>query len=197
MGSKMKKIRLTTRNELNIYMNPVRQELLHILNISKKPMTAKMLADELDISASSVQHHISKLMSLELIEIDHSEVIHGIIATFYKPALVTVQIGLSCEDSTAPQRQVLIQESIARTYDRFRARMRDIKEQKEMGDESSLARWGDILTGILHLGKEESAELMQLINDYIEKHSCPSQGKSAWEYALILFTTEDLGDRHE
>lgn len=197
MGSNMRKIRLTTKNELNIYMNPVRQELLHILNISKKPMTAKMLANELHISVSSVQHHISKLMSLKLVEKDHSEVIHGIIATFYKPALVTVQIGLSCEDSTSSQRQVLMQQAIARTYDRFRARMKEIMGQKKTDDESSLARWGDILTGILHLGEEESAELMKLINDYIEKHSCPSQDKSAWEYALILFNAEDLGDSYE
>ncbi|HAW69747.1 MAG TPA: ArsR family transcriptional regulator [Firmicutes bacterium] len=197
MGSSMRKIKLTTKKELNIYMNPVRQELLHILNVSKKPMTAKMLANELHISVSSVQHHISKLMSLELVEMDHSEVIHGIIATFYKPAPVTVQIGLNCEDSSAPQRQVLMQEAIARTYDRFQVRMKEIMALKQTDDESSLARWGDILTGILYLEKKESAELMNLINAYIEKHSCPSQEKSVWEYALILFNADDLGDSYE
>ncbi len=186
----MKRIKLTTKSELNIYMNPVRQELLRILNISKKPFTPKMLADKLHVSASSVQHHIRKLMSLELIELDHTEVINGIIAKFYKPTLVTVQIGLDRNDETASQRQVLMQESIARIYDGFCTHMQEIKEQEKTKEEDTLVGWGDVLTGVLHLQKEESKELMQIINNYIEQHSRSAQNKSVWEYALILYNTE-------
>ncbi|NLT49026.1 MAG: helix-turn-helix transcriptional regulator, partial [Clostridiales bacterium] len=74
----MKRIKLTTKKELNIYMSPVRQQLLRQLSIANGPMTPKMLSDSLGISPSSVQHHIRKLSELELIELDHTEVINGI-----------------------------------------------------------------------------------------------------------------------
>jgi hypothetical protein len=52
----MKKVVLTTKEELNIYMSPTRQQLLRLLNVANTPMTPKMLSDKLQISASSVQH---------------------------------------------------------------------------------------------------------------------------------------------
>ncbi len=191
----MKKIILDSKDELNIYMNPVRQELLHILSISKNPMTPKMLADKLNISASGVQHHINKLVSLELVELDHTEIINGIIAKYYKASLVTVQIGLNRDDKTSSQRQALVQDSLAKTYDRFRTHMKEIADQKGTIDEAILARWGDVLTGVLYLREEESEELMKLISSYIEKHSSPSFDKDAWEYALIVYNTEEWRDR--
>ena len=193
----MKKIILATKNELSIYMNPVRQELLHILSVGKTPMTPKMLADKLQISASGVQHHISKLLSLGLVELDHTEVINGIMAKFYRVSLVTVQIGLQYEDELASQRQVLVQESIARTYDRFWAHMKEIRKLTGANEEAAAAQWGDVLTGVMHLGRDESDELMKIINDYIEKHSAPGPDKAAWEYALVLYNTGDWNESDE
>jgi DNA-binding transcriptional regulator GbsR (MarR family) len=115
----MKTIKLNTKEELNIYMNPVRQQLLRQLNISGIPMTPKMLANQLQISASSVQHHIKKLMSLDLIELDHTELIKGITASYYVPTQVTVQIGLDKTDDLNRQREVLMQESIASIFNNY------------------------------------------------------------------------------
>lgn len=56
----MEKITLSTKKELEIYMNPVRQKLLRLLGRSKIPMTPKQLSEKLEISPSSVQHHIKK-----------------------------------------------------------------------------------------------------------------------------------------
>ena len=48
-------IHLTTREQLNVYMSPVRQELLRQLRLAQGPQTAKALSDKLKISPSSVQ----------------------------------------------------------------------------------------------------------------------------------------------
>ena len=66
----MNKIKLSTKKELEIYMNPVRQNLLRILERSKLPMTPKQLSQKMDISPSSVQHHIKKLESLGVIALE-------------------------------------------------------------------------------------------------------------------------------
>ncbi len=118
-GKRMKKIVIASKKDLLTYMNPVRQELLRFLMVSREPMTSKMLADRLQISASGVQHHLEKLKALELVELDHTEMIHGITARFYKATSATVQIGLGRDKTLTSQKQVLLQQAIARTYDRF------------------------------------------------------------------------------
>lgn len=187
----MEKVRLTTKKELEIYMNPVRQQLLRQLEISKTPMTPKMLADKLGISASGVQHHIRKLISLGVILLDHTEQINGITASFYKPAEVTVQIGLDLDDNASPQREVLIQQRISKVYEGFLSAKKSRVSQYENPDPELLRQWGDIMNGVVHLTEQESGELMRIISEYIESHAKPASDRSPWEYSLILYNTEE------
>lgn len=188
----MKKILLTTKEELNIYMSPVRQQLLRMLSITGAPMTPKMLADKLQISASGAQHHIKKLISLGLIELDHTESINGITASFYKPAQVTVQIGLSRNDGLSRQRDALMQNTIAKVYDSFHKQMMKRVESNRDKDPDSLKYWGDILSGIAYLDEIESKKMINLINEFLEQHAKPKINCSPWEYALIAYNAEDL-----
>lgn len=190
----MKKITLTTREELNIYMSPVRQQLLRELSISKDPMTPKALSDKLKISASSVQHHIKKLMSLGLIELDHTEIINGITASFYKKAQVLVQVGLDKSDDLSLQRFALIQDSIAQVYDGFCRQMKKRMSLQGNNDIESIQKWGDILSGVAHLNEQESDGLMKLIVSFLEEHSRPTTGSTPWEYAIIAYKAEDICD---
>lgn len=190
----MKKISLTTKSDLNIYMSPVRQQLLHQLNIASVPMTPKMLADKLKISASSIQFHIRKLMSIGLIVLDHTELINGITASFYKPAQVTVQIGLGRDDGLEEQRDALSQDLIAQVYDGFRSSMKKRIKSKGCMDIEQLTKWGDILSGIIYLNERESLELINLVKDFLEKHAEIKTGSSPWEYAIIAYNAEELND---
>ncbi|WMJ89311.1 winged helix-turn-helix domain-containing protein [Anaerocolumna sp. MB42-C2] len=191
----MNKVKLTTKKELSIYMNPVRQQLLRQLNITGIPMTPKMLADKLNISASGVQHHIKKLISLGLIELDHTEIINGITASFYKPTYVTVQIGLEKSDETAPQREALTQNLIAQVYDGFQSTKEKLLKKYENADSEFLNQWGDIVTGVLYLKEEESKELLSMISEYIRLHAIPDADRTPWEYAIILYNAkENLDD---
>lgn len=187
----MNKIILTSKTDLDIYMSPMRQRLLRELSISKAPMTAKMLADKLQISASGVQHHIRKLVLLGLVELDHTEVINGIIASYFKLAQVTVQIGLSQSDDVEEQKEVLLQNLISQVYDGFRKRM---KSRLRVRGSKDLHKWGDILSGIVYLGKQESEQLLKLIADFVEQHSSPDSEGCPWEYALILYNAEENGN---
>ncbi|WP_097003305.1 ArsR/SmtB family transcription factor [Lacrimispora amygdalina] len=187
----MDKVKLSTKKELEIYMNPVRQNLLRILERSKLPMTPKQLSLKLDISPSSVQHHIKKLESLGVIKLDHTEVINGITARYYSPTYVNVQIGLDHPDDTHMQKEILVQEQIAKTYDGFLTQKKKFIEH--YNDEDLESRWGlgDILAGVIHLEPEEGKELLKLIMDFLDAHAVPSAKKSPWEYALILYNAEE------
>lgn len=194
----MERVKLTTKKELEIYMNPVRQQLLRELELSKIPMTPKMLADKLNISASGTQHHIKKLLSLGVIELDHTELINGITASFYKPTYVVVQIGMELNDDSIYLREALMQEKIFQIFKGFVAKKERLLQNETLKDMEAedtdltkLQKWGDTLTGVLHLTDEESAELMKIIMEYIQSHSKPSKERTPYEYALILYNAKE------
>ncbi len=190
----MNPIQLTSKEDLTIYMNPIRQKLLRELTLSKLPMTPKMLASKLSISPSSVQHHIKKLMPLGVIELDHQELINGITASYYKATNVSVQIGLDKSDDTMMQKHVFMQNSLANVYDGFRSRMSKRAEIMVDIEPQQLAKWGDIMTGVVHMKEQDSIELLKLISTYIEEHALPSADTNAWEFALILYNTQEEED---
>lgn len=187
----MDHIKISTKKELEIYMNPMRQNLLRLLERSKLPMTPKQLSQKLDISPSSVQHHIKKLESLGVITLDHTEVINGITARYYCPTYVNVRIGLDHPDDTQLQKEVLVQEQIARTYEGFLTQKKKFIEL--FNNEDLESRWdlGDIMTGVVHLSPGEGEELLTLIKDFLDAHAVPSAEKSPWEYAFILYNAEE------
>ncbi len=172
-------------------MNPVRQQLLRLLSISLTPMTPKMLADKLTISPSSVQYHIKKLMSLELIELDHQKIINGITASYYKAPAVIVQVGTDRTDDTDHQRAVILQDAVSSVFDGFKKKAKLRKEQQSNNGQGLSNQWGDVLTGVVHLQKTESEELLKMITNYIEQHSTPSFNSAPWEYAMILYNAKD------
>jgi len=183
----MEKISLSTKQELDIYMNPTRQQILRQLSLSDTPMTPKMLADKLKISASGVQHHLKKLISLGLVELDHTEMIHGIKASFYKLAHVQVQIGFGKDDELDPQREVLIQNSVFNILSGFQQRLKKAKADSKPINSTM----GDVMTGVVYLTPEASADLMKMIEDFIKKHSIPQNNTQPWEYALIAYNAKE------
>ncbi|MGL6216441.1 MAG: winged helix-turn-helix domain-containing protein, partial [Lacrimispora sphenoides] len=149
------------------------------------------LSEKLEISPSSVQHHIKKLSSLGVVELDHTEMINGITARYYKPTYVNVQIGLDHPDENNMQKEVLVQEQIAGTYEGFLAQKKKYLERYDSTNPESTWNLGDILTGVIHLSEGEGKELLMMITDYLDRHAIPSAEKSPWEYAFILYNAEE------
>jgi DNA-binding transcriptional ArsR family regulator len=180
-----KVISLSTKEELSIFMSPQRQQLLRAMRLFGRPVTAKALADKLGISASSASHHISKLMHLGIIEPDHTEVINGIIARFFRLADVTVNIGQQLTDGLAGERTALVQNILLNALDGMN---QCLERAKQLGIPSErLQEHGDFLSGVAYLSPEDAERLLKLIRDFLETHKAPSDNTQPWEYALILY----------
>jgi DNA-binding transcriptional ArsR family regulator len=180
-----KVISLSTKEELSIFMSPQRQQLLRVMRLCGKPMTAKALADKLGISASSASHHISKLMQLGIIEEDHTEVINGIVARFFRVADVTVNIGQQLDDGLAGERSAVVQNILLNTLDGMNKRLEYAKQTGIPAER--LHEYGDFLSGVVHLSQKDAEQLMGFLRDFIESHKAPSGDTQPWEYALILY----------
>lgn len=180
-----KTITLSTHEELKIYMSPQRQNLMRHLRTSKKSLTPKKLADLMEISASSVQHHIRKLIQLGVVELDHTEIINGINARYYKLANVTVSIGSPNDSDDLSSERITIMQNI------LKDNLDGIIKLSEMDiPKNEMANLGDFLSGAVYLTSDDSRKLMEIIRDFILSHETKAKGTQAWEYALMLYNAE-------
>ena len=178
----MDTIVLSGKRELDIYMNPQRQNLIRCMQISGIPMTPKQLSNQIGVSASSVQHHLNQLIELGLVELDHTEPIHGITASYYRILPKSVQIGSLVNDDLKHQRLALMQANLSSIFSGFTAYCAEHSEAT-LGPEQH----GDMLTGILHLTPAESTELYGLIRAFLATHEENASGTTPWEFALIAY----------
>lgn len=183
-------VHLNTREELNIYMSPVRQELLRVLRLSKTPMTPKGLADRLCISPSSVQHHLKKLLSLGVVEVDHQEVINGITATYYRESFATVRIGLERGDELREERETMVTHLVNRVLQGFLKLVRSAPKDSPVEE---LARHGMLTSGVVRLSPKEREELMELVNNFLLNHdvATPEQTE-CWECVVLAYQPEEV-----
>ncbi len=174
-------ITITTRKQLDIYMNPQRQSLLKAMDIHGIPMTAKQLSQILKISASSVTHHIKRLESLGLVELDHTESIHGIQAKYYRKLPVSVSLGGNREDDLQSERTLFSDYIVSQTWQSFK------NHQTQVADKEDITQTGDSMSGILHLKQADAKKLYDMILEFIRTHETTEDGTVPWEYVLVAF----------
>ena len=178
----MESIILSGKKELDIYLNPQRQNLLRCLRIAGVPLTPKGIADRIGISASSVQHHIRKLAEIGLVELSHTKRIHGITAKYYKVSTKTVRIGGFDNDELREERFSLIQAILSGVFAGFTAYC-----AKRPKDEPEDRQFGDMLSGVMRLNEGEARALYVKIRDFLREHEGEGEEGEAWEYALIAY----------
>ena len=110
-----KTIRLSSQEDLKVFMSPQRQKLMRNMRMAGKPLTSKALSDMLGISTSSAQFHIKKLEKLGIVELSYTEKIKGIIAKYYRIADINVNIGTHLKDNLSKERYVIMQNLIHNT----------------------------------------------------------------------------------
>ena len=181
----MDTIVLTGKKELDIFMNPQRQNILRCMQISGEPMTAKQIADQIGISASSVARHIRLLRELGIVEQSHTEQIHGITATYFRVLPKNVRVGGLKDDGENNQRIALMQADISQRFAGF------VAYCEALGDRiSDDTQYGDMISGITHLTPAESKELYHIIRSFLDAHECLSEGSAPWEFAIIGYPVE-------
>lgn len=181
----METIILRTKKELEIYMNPVRQEILHEMQRAGVPVTPKYLSNALGISASSIQFHIKKLESIGVVALDHTEQIRGICARFFH--LTDAMISLGSGTELQKERDLILENDVRSILERclktFHEHVPECKNEEQLLEASYLH--GNILTGIAFLSDEDAALLMNQIYDFLKEHSTKEVNTKPWEYALI------------
>ncbi len=190
---------LKTDKELKILMSPIRQKIIKAMSIEGKPVTSKHIADKLNISPSSAQHHIKQLQKVGIIEFDHNEVINGITAKYLKLSDKTISVGQDINDELSSERDLLSRNFLSKTYNGYKKLLTE--KRKFISDEYRKKgnKMADQLTGVVHLTVEEANKLFDIMEDFVKKHSTASEDTHPFEYAFVAFradlNNEDEGEK--
>ena len=182
-----KPIVLAGKKELDIYVNPRRQELLRLMQIINQPITPKALSRRMGISASSVQYHIGKLLELGAVELHHTEQIRGITARYYWLPPRTISMGRTPNSAENAQRIAIMQNALSTTFSGFAEYARACQAPP---DEALC----DMSWGVLHMEESEVIQLKKLITAFIREHEKPGAKGIPFEYAIIAYPVEEPGD---
>jgi DNA-binding transcriptional ArsR family regulator len=177
-------IQLRTEKELKIFMDPLRQRMLRAMEINAQPLTAKKLADKMEITPSAAKHHLTQLESIGVVEKDHTEQVHGITAQFYRAANVEVRIGM--ETPVHRREKVLLAENLVMNV--FSGFVKRVMEQDAPVEQPPFL--GDMTTGVLHLTQAQADELYETIKRFTAENALPGSDTVPIEYALIAYRAE-------
>lgn len=75
---------LKTVEEIKIMSDPLRLTIYKTFHKLGRPSTAKEVADDLGLAPAKVHYHVQKMLSIGILELDHTKEINGIIAKFFK-----------------------------------------------------------------------------------------------------------------
>lgn len=189
----IQRIILDNDKALRIFMFPLRQQIMKEMSFIGKPLTPKQLSDHLNIAPSSAKHHLEKLKSLGIVEIDHSELIHGINATFYKLTNVTISIGLDKSDNFSGEREAFILKELSEASYNYQNIIRNFKLSNENEPVA------DLISGIVHLNKSQIDELFVMIDGFMHSNASSSiQGdlvSHPWEFLLVGYRKDLVEER--
>lgn len=105
-------IDLEERKQFRVLLNPVRQDIIHLLRRAGRPMTANTVAEKMLLSPSAAQSHLNKLEELGVVELGVYTAPDGRQATYYRLADVEIRLCLGRKDGFQGEREALAAQQV-------------------------------------------------------------------------------------
>lgn len=167
----MKEVKhLKTLEEIRALSDPYRYKILNCFYKIGEPITVKQLADELGEVPAKVHYHVKKMEKAGLLVLVHTKEINGIIAKYYEPTAKNFTIdGEGNEGMNEALKLSETQKLIAEIFDDSKRNFLKQMTAKEKKDKDKKLPANVINQEDIFLTDEEALELVNYINDFIEK----------------------------
>lgn len=170
-------IELNDRKHFRALLNPVRQDIIHLLRRAARPMTVSQVAERMLLSPSAAQVHLNRLAELGVVE---QVAVSGRPAALYRLADVEIRLSLGRKDGFQGEREALAAEFADAVF-------RDTLETARRYSEAEAEENCLFSVGAAHLTRREREELAGLVRDYLSTHRVPTPEaeEEHWEFVLM------------
>ncbi|MCT4633980.1 MAG: helix-turn-helix domain-containing protein [Firmicutes bacterium] len=151
-------------NDIKVFTDPYRLMILKNYYEKGKSATVKQIADMMGETPAKVHYHVKKMLKAEILELEHEEIINGIIAKYYIPTAKKFEISNDNIDSEVINKLVGNNRNFAAdVIDQFKSTF-----TKNLGNESNK---GILISSKLYLNREDAEKLEEFLKELQNKHN--------------------------
>ncbi|MGQ8874391.1 ArsR/SmtB family transcription factor [Paenibacillus sp. TSA_86.1] len=175
---------LSTIEEIKIYSDPYRIQIMNMFNRQGRPSTVKEIADLMGEVPAKVHYHVKKLEKIGLLSMVSTREINGIIAKYYEPFSGEIHLRHKDEeDENSPLKQVfrsetlkLLNEMFEQSRQRFMNHAEHDKQEKRFISDMTLYATADEVEKLYQ-------DIVELCKPYLTK-----EGQTSDHQVFQLFT---------
>lgn len=176
---------IKTDEEIKIFTDPYRLKIVDTFAKNEEPMTVKGVADKMGEVPAKVHYHVKKLLSINIIELDHVTVINGINAKYYK--LVADDFRIELADSLFGNKHTSqinnVESVLINTIDGFKNEV--LKKTEQVKREKQRDIYAGLISGNdIYLSNDDYKELGDEISRILNKYSKKGEGKEL--YSILM-----------
>lgn len=179
--------------ELKIFTDPYRMKIIDTFLETDDPLTVKMVADIMGEVPAKVHYHVQKLLSINIVKLDHIEIINGINAKYYHLVNRIFQVEFS---KSQPKKK--LQQQIDKVTDYINNVLNTFKDDVEARsdfmkhDPEEKYYEGAIAQKAVYLSKDEYTEVYEELQAVLDKYTKKAPGKKRYSSLAALIRKDAL-----
>ncbi|WP_178020619.1 helix-turn-helix domain-containing protein [uncultured Paenibacillus sp.] len=169
---------LKTLEDIRIYSDPYRLQILDTFKQLNRPATMKEVADTMGEVPAKVYYHAKKLERIGLLQLVDTKVINGITAKYYEPYEGAIHIKKSYFDDSL--KQVALTET-----EKLLSNLYDESKKRFLKSSRSHTSSGQLSSDHVYLTPQEVEEFQEWITAFLKKHQTKTSEESK-QYEIFL-----------
>lgn len=189
----MEEMILTTAEEIKAFSVPYRIQILNIFESLGRAATVKEIADMMKEVPANVHYHVKVLEKFNILKLDHTKEINGIIAKYYEPTaqkytITASKVGDVVSEAINQQKVRMIEGIFENGKSIF------VKEMSTAKDSDKSKDKGIISLADVYITKAEFVDLRKLVEEFCREHKKPEGADALKEKYNLLFSIVRIED---
>lgn len=163
---------LTTLEEIKIFADPYRLQILRCIKQFGEPATVKQIADEMGEVPAKVHYHVKKMEKVGILELVYTKEINGIIAKYYSPTAKS--FALKNSDFESPMFELFLNKTQTLVSNIFDDAKRVFLNQLEASepDKSKIESEDAFITSsYVYLTKDQYMDVQKYIKELSDRNN--------------------------
>lgn len=176
---------ISTTKELKVFSDPFRLNIINVFRENHEPLTVKGCADILNEFPSKVSYHVKKLIDIDVLELDHVEVINGINAKYYKLSHEKFKIQIKEDTEDVVRKNVdYVNSIVISQIEQFKVDFLNMSQRAINDNVKESHEVGLFSNNKIYLSKEEYHELEAYMMKFIQSHNEKDESKNKYSFAF-------------
>lgn len=185
----MQHIVLSTIEEIKVYSDPYRIQIMNTFRKQGRPSTVKEIADLMGEVPAKVHYHVKKLEKIGLLTLVSTREINGIIAKYYDPFEGEIHLRHEGEEDS-PLKQVFQSETLKLLNEMYEQSRERFMKQASQGDRMFISDM------TLYVTNEEAEQLFKDITKLCEPYFTDNKKQDGQEeFRLFSSLSKQMEDK--